>query len=140
MQLVWVMTDASAPTQRRASSSSTPSGHPLAMLDDQQYAVLRMLAHGHSVEDIAFVLDLAPRDVVQLKYQVMALLELDDARELVAFATAAGLLTRPTVAPSRRSSRSATSRWFGRRRRPTVDEDAPTVEYRRSERPFPLEP
>lgn len=150
------MSDATTPCRRHPSPSSSRSGHRLAVLDDQQHAVLRMLAHGHSVVDVALVLDLPPRDVVQRKYQIMTLLELDDDRQLVAFAAARGLLARPAAAPPRRPTRAPASRSPGRRRRTPggletwltrerlpaapVDEDAPTVEFHRSERPSPLDP
>ncbi|MCA9655743.1 MAG: helix-turn-helix transcriptional regulator [Myxococcales bacterium] len=121
-----------------ASQTVTPP------LDPQQDAVLRMLGLGHSIEDIALVLDIRPRDVVMHKYRIMELLELRNDSGLLAFAVSRGLLpSSPGPAMTKEGPRQRAPRrtlsyrlhsWLQRspRIRAHVDEDAPTAEFHRS--------
>jgi DNA-binding NarL/FixJ family response regulator len=63
----------------------------LASLTHQQLEVLRHLARGDSVKDVAQKVDLSPRSVEGLKYRIMQQLDLHDRVALARFAIREGL-------------------------------------------------
>ena len=64
-----------------------PEGHkPARELTPRQREVLQLLAEGHSMKEIASVLNLSPRTVAFHKYQMMSQLNVKTTAELVQYA------------------------------------------------------
>jgi len=72
-------------------AQGTPS--PAEALSPRQREVLRLLAEGHRVKEIAGELGLSVRTVETHKYEIMHLLGIDNTVELVKFAIRQGLVT-----------------------------------------------
>ena len=72
-------------------AQGTPS--PAEALSPRQREVLRLLAEGHRVKEIAGQLGLSVRTVETHKYEIMHLLGIDNTVELVKFAIRQGLVT-----------------------------------------------
>ena len=62
-------------------------------LTPRQREILRLLAEGHRVKQIAAELDLSVRTVETHKYEIMHLLEIDNTVDLVKFAIRQGIVT-----------------------------------------------
>jgi DNA-binding NarL/FixJ family response regulator len=69
-----------------------PTTDPVARLTSRQREVLQLLAEGHSAKTIGAALDISPRTVEFHKYQMMEVLGLHAAAELVHFAIKHGIV------------------------------------------------
>lgn len=63
-----------------------PDQSPRADLTPRQREVLKLLAEGRSMKEVAAVLDLTPRTVAYHKYQMMSQLKLRTSAELIQYA------------------------------------------------------
>jgi two-component system, NarL family, response regulator NreC len=75
---------------RRLVGGEHGQGHALT---PRQREILRLLAEGHRVKQIAAELDLSARTVEAHKYEIMHLLEIDNTVDLVKFAIRQGIVT-----------------------------------------------
>jgi DNA-binding NarL/FixJ family response regulator len=73
-----------------------------AKLTVRQREVLRLIADGRTMKEVATILGLSPRTVETHKYQVMEALGLGTTAELVRYAVAHGLATPPPDPPPSR--------------------------------------
>jgi DNA-binding NarL/FixJ family response regulator len=71
---------------------ATPSGAPKVELSARQREVLRLIAEGRRMKEIAAALGISVRTVEDHKYQLMRLLDLDSTAALVRFAVKQGLV------------------------------------------------
>lgn len=69
----------------------TRSGSCLSALTHQQLEIVRHLARGDSVKEVAVKLDISPRSIEGLKYRIMQQLGLHDRVSLARFAIREGL-------------------------------------------------
>jgi DNA-binding NarL/FixJ family response regulator len=76
------------------SSLITHSDDEVAQLTTRQQEVLRLVAEGHRMKEIAAALDLSTRTVESYKYEMMQSLGLGSTAELVRFAIRHGLVTQ----------------------------------------------
>ncbi|QDT39002.1 response regulator transcription factor [Stratiformator vulcanicus] len=76
---------------RRAWQMRSPS--QLASLTNRQLEVLRLLAHGQSVKEVARGLHLSEKSVDSHKYRIMSKLNIHDRVELARFAIREGLVS-----------------------------------------------
>ncbi|MGI5503844.1 response regulator transcription factor [Lentzea sp. CA-135723] len=72
-----------------------PAVYDLAVLTDDQRAVLRCIARGHADHEIARVLGLAQRRVLDEVAEILRRLDLPDRVAAVVFAHEAGMLHLP---------------------------------------------
>jgi len=73
---------------------SRPPGETGPVLTPRQVEVLRLIAEGKRMKEIASVLNLSPRTVETHKYEMMELLGLHSTAELVRYALEHGLIGR----------------------------------------------
>jgi DNA-binding NarL/FixJ family response regulator len=73
-----------------------------AKLTPRQREVLRLIADGRTMKEVAAILGLSPRTVETHKYQVMEALGLGTTAELVRYALEHGLATPPSDRPPNR--------------------------------------
>jgi two-component system response regulator NreC len=76
---------------QRNGESSTPSD-PFATLSDREIGVLRLLAEGHSVKEVASGLHLSVKTVDSHKYNIMRKLRIHNRAGLIRYAIRAGLI------------------------------------------------
>jgi DNA-binding NarL/FixJ family response regulator len=66
--------------------------NPEPELTSRQREVLQLLAEGHSMKEVAAILNVAPRTVAAHKYQLMHQLKLKSTAELIQFAVKHGIV------------------------------------------------
>jgi DNA-binding NarL/FixJ family response regulator len=87
---------------RRSDRDAATHVRPPATTDDRlvpgltprQLEVLRLLAGGHSMKEVASILDVTPRTVAFHKYKMMDQLHVETTAELVQFAVRHGVVSR----------------------------------------------
>jgi DNA-binding NarL/FixJ family response regulator len=65
---------------------ATPIGGPGMELSPRQKEVLRLIVNGQRMKEIAATLDLSPRTVETIKYEIMRDLDVHSTAELVRYA------------------------------------------------------
>jgi DNA-binding NarL/FixJ family response regulator len=65
---------------------SSPEGRPEDALTVRQREVLRLIVQGRRIKEIASALDLSPRTVETIKYDIMRLLDVHSTPQLIRFA------------------------------------------------------
>ena len=73
-------------TEDVLSLMSTPAGAPGVQLTSRQSEVLRLIVNGHRMKEIAAALNLSPRTVETIKYEMMRDLSLHSTTQLVKYA------------------------------------------------------
>jgi len=73
-------------TDEVLSLMSTPAGAPGVELTSRQTEVLRLIVNGHRMKEIAATLNLSPRTVETIKYEMMRDLSLHSTTDLVRYA------------------------------------------------------
>ena len=73
-------------TEAVLQSLVTPAGAPPPRLTDKQRDVLRLLAQGHTMKEIAGALDISTRTVAFHKYRAMEQLGIKSSAELIQYA------------------------------------------------------
>jgi DNA-binding NarL/FixJ family response regulator len=81
------------------AAAGTAGGAKLTL---RQREVLRLIAAGRTMKEVAAILGLSPRTVETHKYQVMEVLGLGTTAELVRYALEHGLATPPPDPPPNR--------------------------------------
>jgi DNA-binding NarL/FixJ family response regulator len=76
--------------QRRKSASETPC---LTSLTAQQREIIRLLAEGLSIKQVAASMAISPKGVEYHKYKIMRQLQINTTAELVRYAARAGIIT-----------------------------------------------
>ncbi|MGE5306026.1 MAG: response regulator [Alphaproteobacteria bacterium] len=71
-----------------------PASKPAAKLTPRQQEVLRLIAEGRRMKEIAAILDLSTRTVETHKYEMMRTLGVESTAELVRYAIQIGLVAR----------------------------------------------
>jgi DNA-binding NarL/FixJ family response regulator len=77
---------------RVLEAMASPETPPLEKLTVRQREVLRLVAEGRSMKEIATELKLSPRTIETHKYEMMRSLQLETTAELIQFAVRNGLL------------------------------------------------
>jgi DNA-binding NarL/FixJ family response regulator len=77
---------AAALTEDVLTLVSAPSGGDVVDLTSRQREVLRLIVNGQRVKEIAAALDLSPRTVESIKYEMMRALDVHSTTELVKYA------------------------------------------------------
>jgi DNA-binding NarL/FixJ family response regulator len=71
-----------------------PATQPVVKLTPRQCDVLRLIAEGQRIKEVAATLGLSPRTVESHKYEMMRSLGVDSTAELVRYAVQIGLVSR----------------------------------------------
>jgi DNA-binding NarL/FixJ family response regulator len=77
---------AAALTEEVLALVSSPSAGDVSDLTSRQREVLRLIVNGQRVKEIAAALDLSPRTVESIKYEMMRALDVHSTTELVKYA------------------------------------------------------
>ena len=77
---------AAALTEEVLALVSAPSAGDVSDLTSRQREVLRLIVNGQRVKEIATALDLSPRTVESIKYEMMRALDVHSTTELVKYA------------------------------------------------------
>jgi DNA-binding NarL/FixJ family response regulator len=81
-------------TKDVVSMLTEPAAKPAVTLTPRQRQVLRLIAEGRRMKEIAAILQLSPRTIESHKYEMMRSLGVDSTAELVRYAIQIGLIDR----------------------------------------------